>query len=677
MSMLFSSQGDDTFSDSLMTGASSTLINALTSNQSFFNFEAFFLPRSVKELFAHSRHMFMTNDAINPALEKLAEYPVTEFVFSPVVQGQEDTEEYRQAYKQKESIIKTWQNLFDTHLMAKGFAVSLLLNYLVYGNAFVSVYRPFDRILVCGNPDCGEHHLLSKVKWTWEKAKMAFKIEKCTKCGFKGLAKFYDKPVSDDPTRINLISYYPGHIDIDYDPYSGCREYYLLISADQVKKIKDGNPLMLAKTPREVIEAVKGYRGKMQTHTSFLDTSNQGPKVKLRSDNIFHLARHTISMPSAESPWGMPVTVSSLRNIFYLNMMKRAQVALLLDHIVPYRFLFPGTDVGMNTTVPIDLADWRKRMQGELKKWRRDPLYVMLSPIPLGQDQVGGQGKALMLFPEMQQVRQEILNGVNVPIEFVQGGLQYTGTSVSLRMLENSMLNMVEQLVKCFKWITKRISSVTNLEYVDVDLKRFKMSDDVQQRQLAMNLWQSQVVSGEWLGQVCEFSYTDERKKRVQENLAQAVADAKAQAKAMQAGTAIQSILQNTLPPEALNTQPTVDPGMVDQIYQGIKGMDPEQQQNYLAQIGQTNPDVARLVSEKALYDPSSMAQNIQALMGMSPPEQAGFFQQMQQQNPGMALVMANIAKNFGTAIPQQQGQDVEKSMPNQKPPNRKGGSPM
>src|ERR1035437_10958405 len=90
-----SSQGDDTFGDGGVMGQNSMLMQTLMSNSSFFNFESFFLPKTLKELFKFSAHMFLTNDAINPAIEKLSEYPITEFIFRPVLHEKEGTPEYK------------------------------------------------------------------------------------------------------------------------------------------------------------------------------------------------------------------------------------------------------------------------------------------------------------------------------------------------------------------------------------------------------------------------------------------------------------------------------------------------------------------------------------------------------------------------------------------------------
>ena len=706
--MWLGSQGDDTQGDGFLF-SKSLWQRTMVGESQFYAMEMFYLPKTIKELMRFSAHAFITNDCLNPAIEKLAEYPITEFVFTPQIRLKPEDQGYRQEFKSKDSIVKTWRDLFDIQLQAKGFAIRLSLNFYIYGNAFVSVYQPFDRILVCGNKQCREHVMVTKASYDWDRSKLEFRL-KCRKCGFKGAAKVIDKPVRD-PKRINLISYYPGNIDIDFDPYSGEKEYYYNIPESEADKIKQGNKLKLEKTPWEIIEAVRIGRYNKQV----------GPKIKLNKHNIFHLTRHTVDMPGAESPWGMPITGSVLRSIFYLNMMRRAQTALMMDHIIPFRWLFPAADGSPQTTMPMDLGDWRRRMRTEVRKWKNDPLYIMLAPVPVGQGQMGGDAKALMLFPEMEQIRVDIMNGLNVPQEFVRGGLQYTGTSVSLRMLENSLLNQVEQVEKCFRWIGRRVSQITGLELVEISLKRFKMADDIQQRQLAFQMWAAQAISGQLLGQIMDFDYMHEVRQRNAENIETALGAAKAQAEAGARLMSLQMLLQNILPPEAKVTPNQMDPAAIDQIFQGIKGMKPMDQGYAVQQIAGQNPEVGRMLQERAMADPSTYASQFQALLAMAPQTQVSELEKLKQSNPLMAGIMAELYRTFGleelvTSNPMQGGgggsgggggvqpamlpsvqmqvappgpalppgmgaapglPGVEKPMPEQRPPRRQGGSPM
>jgi len=700
-----STRGDTWESTALFSR--SAFQRTMLAESQFQMFELLNLPRSLKDGFRWAHYAFSTNDTVNPAIEKLAEYPITEWLFTPELDIDPTDKNYQQNLKSREAAVKSWRELFNIQIQAKTFAISRAMDFLLYGNSFVSVYQPFDRILVCGRKGCREQVLIQKADYEWDRARLEFKL-KCKKCSHRGFAKVIDRPVRDW-RRINLIHFYPGNIDIDFDPYSGERQYYYHIPQEEADKLREGNKLKLQFTPWEIIQAVKiGGRGR-----------SASPKIRLHKHNVFHLVRQGPSRPGTESPWGASTVTPVLRSLLYLNMMRRAQTSLLMDHVIPFRWIFPAHDTGPQSTIgAVDLGSWSRRMKGEIEKWKRDPLYIMIAPVAVGQGQMGGDGKALMLFPEMDQVRLDITSGLNVPQEFIRGGLQYTGSSVSLRMLENSLLNMVEQVEKCFNWVAGRISQITGLAAMNVSLKRFKMADDVQMRQLAVTMWQLRAISGQALGQIMDFDYLSEMRQRNAEDVDAAVATARAQAEAAAKLMSLQFLLQNILPPEAQATVNQADPMAVDQVYQGIRQMKPMDQAFAIGQIVQQNPEMARMLQQKAMSDTGNWASQFQALAAMNPQQQQDYMAQLKANSPIMAMLMANLARQFGldnliggqdptgakaqaqpgqpAMLPSVQAQlmpqgpalppgmggppatpGVEPPMPEQKPPRRQGGSPM
>jgi len=669
---------DDVVGDLGFLFSNALLQRTMIGESQFFQFESFYLPATIKELFAFSAHAHLTNEVVNSAVEKVAEYPITEFQFTPKLKAATDTPEYRTELRSKEGLVETWQDLFDDTLSAKTYAIKTGQHYQIYGNAFASVYAPFDRILVCANSQCRHEELLDKANWKWDTAKMNF-IMKCRRCQQNLAARFYDKAVTGEAAllRMNLVSWQPSNIEIDFDPYSGARDFYYVIPESEAKAIREGNPVRLRNTPKDMIDAVKMTRNK----------SGAQARIRFHRGQIFHLARPGIDLPGVETPWGMPATVSVLRSIIYLNIMRRAQLALMMEHILPFRYLFPGIEVGSNSTINIDLGDWRRRMKVELTKWKKDPLYIMLSPIPLGQGQMGGQGKALMLFNEMGMVKDDMIAGLNVPREFVYGGLTYSGSNVSLRMLENSLLNQVEQIEKMFRWVIKRVHAITGLEKVGVGLRRFKMADDIQLRQLILGLWQSRAISGEMLGLEFGFDFNEQMRKRNYEDVELAVSNAKAQAEAANRMMALQSMLQNFLAPEMKTTMPAIDPTQIEQVYQGLSKMKPEEQAGILQQVAATNPGLARQLQTRAMTDIGQYGSQLQTMLSMTPEDAQTTFQEMQANNPVMALIVGNLAESFNLQPLLGMGGDeggqggkspkVDKPMPNQKPPRRETGKSM
>jgi hypothetical protein len=126
-----------------------------------------------------------------------------------------------------------------------------------------------------------------------------------------------------------------------------------------------------------------------------------------------------------------------------------------------------------------------------------------------------------MLTPEIDSITNQILAGMGVPNEFVFGGLQWSGASVSLRMLENQFINYRTMMQRMLDWIVEQIATYFGYPPISVKMQNFKMADDVAQKQLIITLAQSQVISNQtMLTEIMpEVDYTVEREKIKDEQL--------------------------------------------------------------------------------------------------------------------------------------------------------------
>jgi hypothetical protein len=251
----------------------------------------------------------------------------------------------------------------------------------------------------------------------------------------------------------------------------------------------------------------------------------------------------------------------------------------------------------------------------------------------------------------------------------VRGGLQYTGTSVSLRMLENSLLNQVNGIINLFQWVAKRISEITSLEEVDVDMLPFKMADDVQQKSLIFQMWSAGAISGNYLGQVNDFDYDDEQRKRLAENLDKALSDAKATAEAATRAQSIQSMLQNAMPPESGMAGPTVPHEQVEQLYGVLGKMKPKDAEGAIQRLSSQNPALARQLQTRMQTDPAVIQGQAQQLAGMDPAARDQAMQEMEQTNPLAAAIMNQVLAQFNVQpVFGQAGQAQQQGGPNAKP---------
>ena len=424
----------------------------------FFDIAQQFLPTNVHQLHEWCRYYFLTNPVINVVCSKMAEYPVTPLLFDTT------DEKLQKLYKGLERILKL-----------RELQVEIGLDYFVYGNCFISVYFPLEKFIICKS--CQSHHRVRKSKHFWKWRSMKFHL-KCPECGHEGVAKekdVYLKNIRD--TRV--IRWNPENISIKYNEFTGKYRYFLKVPRSTVNDVKLGDPQVLGTLPAEIIDAVRKNK-----HLEFSE------------NNIYHLKRPTIAQK--DQGWGTPLIYPLLKDAFYLQVMKKANEAIFMEHIVPMRMIFPGANTGGNDGPfgSYNLTNWKRKIDEEINIWKRDPNYIPILPVNVGYQHIGGQGKSLLMFQEYKMLAEQMVVGAGVPVEFIFGGLQWSGSSTSLRALENVFLGYNMQrhdLVNNF--IIKRIAGHMEFPVVESRFGKFKMADDLQRAMFYSELNSKQKIS--------------------------------------------------------------------------------------------------------------------------------------------------------------------------------------
>jgi len=452
----------------------------------YFDLSQTYFPASIKELFQYCIYFYNTHCIVPAVVNKLASYPITELVF---------------ATAEDKAIQNKWKHLFVDILNLPFELFQIGIDQGVYGNTFIGVYFPFKRYMHC--PLCSSSNPMSGVKGLKVKgAKLEF-VGTCPSC--KKLVTFSvkDKYIRN-PRKIRLIRYDPMAIDIIADPISGNKVYVWDPPSSYKDAIKKGEDLdLIEAAPKVILDAIKDDK-----------------RIIMNQDTFFHMRRPSIS--GQNSSWGFPLIMHALKSLYYLQILKRAQEAIAHQHIIPLWFLYPASGNGGSSLPPaasIGLGKWKTQVENELAKWRKDPNYIPIVNFPIGFQAIGGEGRALLLAPEIQQEIQQVIASMSVPQEFVFGGLTWTGSSITLRMLENSFQGTRDGMQRFIKFLVNILSKYLKYKPIDIYMSELKMADDVQRQQIAMNLEATGRISETRL--LSEFGYDfSEEKKLKQEEFA-------------------------------------------------------------------------------------------------------------------------------------------------------------
>ena len=535
-----------------------------------------FTPRKLKDLFRAAEFIGVNSAHIYGTVRKFGEFPITRVTFETSVESER----------------KRHETLFDTHLRVKGFLTLTSFDVWLTGNSIVSLYEPIRRDLVCTS--CHHPENVTAAAYTFNLDRLEFKID-CRKCGARQIRAEVKDTKLRDPAKMRLIRWDPKLIDIDANTLTGESEYYYTIPRADVAKVRAGSRLHINHTPMEFLAAMRDRK-----------------VFKFEDGAVYHMR-----MPGPaglDTQWGLPPITAAIKLFMFAATLRRANEAIALEHITPFRVMHPSAaSPSGDPLTTLNLSRWRQELEQNLRAHRRDPLRVMFSPIPVGVQNVGGDGRAMLTLGELQEAEKSIVLSLGVPLEFLTGGLGQTRGEVTLRIIENQLRTHIEGLNGLLQWVERRATTFLQWESVPTKLADFKMIDNVEDKQLKMQMWENGKVSDTTMADALDVDLNHERKQRRQDMLD----DARAEAETQLAIKQQQSALSLTSRQQALQAK-------------GGIAYDPQQ-------VLAANAPIAE---ELASYDEGTRSSRLDSLQGEDPVAYAvvKMLLEQQQQNQGAAM---------------------------------------
>jgi len=508
-----------------------------------FDFLTAFAPRKLKDLFKLCEYLYFNSSQIYAALQKFCTYPVTDITYDTT----------------NEALKTKYKNLHDKTIKTKRRLIQAATDKFVYGNAFFSIYMPFVRFLQCNH--CKQLTNIAAVDYKFKIKKLEFTY-RCAACDKQATGDVQDRKVTR-PDKVAIIRWDPKLMDIDYNPITQHSEYYYTIPKELKDRVVKGNHHVINTMPMEFLKAIK-----------------EDKIFKFSEGQIFHMK---MDAPAGiEAQWGFPPLASTIKLFFYAAVLRKANEAIALDYIVPLRIVSPKVaSSNADPLLTISLDKWANEMKHSVKRWRRDPLHIMWSPIPAEVTHLGGQARALMTLGEVQAAEDNIIAALGLPKEFIYGGFSAMGSGIQLRVLENQLMHQTNDLNDLLQWITDKFAKLLGWPSVNVELAPFKFIDDVQQKTLLLQLHMSNpqdpMLSKGTLGEAFDVDPAEERKRKHQE----ALDDMRAQQELQQE----MQKLQNTLAQQIQAQQAMGQQGLqydqqqiiaqADTMVEQMMGMDP------------------------------------------------------------------------------------------------------
>ncbi len=460
-----------------------------------------FIPRSFKNALRLFEYLYDSFGTYRSAYERIISYFVTDLSFTSYDSDEPIGESER----------AQWEWLLVDVLSAIEKTKLINGDKGAYGNGFASLVVPTIRVARC--PQCGFVVKLRELfaNRTFE-ARWVFPhvFATCPKCktgqGYRGKWELDDLP-SDNIYDYKIKLWSPHEMEILFDPYSGDCEYVWVIGEDYKRLIREGNPFHLERVPLKVLEAM-----------------SKGVDIRFHDGVIYHMKEEALSGRKFGG-WGISRIMYNLRQVWYIQMLRRYNEAIGMDYLIPMRIIMPDIRPSGGLLGAATGGDPFDSMQGDefvyqirrmVRQRRRDPASFMVSPFPLRYQVLGGEAKSLVPVDMLEAEYSFLLNDLGIPVEFYKGNLQSQGAPSMIRMMEMFWRGMVNDNNRFLQWIVDQMSSLLGWERVRVRFRRVTHVDDLQLQGLIFQLMGIEQVSPETVLNMVGLNWRQEQRQIVE-----------------------------------------------------------------------------------------------------------------------------------------------------------------
>ena len=431
-------------------------------------------PRTMNEVLEWATDMWLHDGLYTQTIRKGVRYFMTEMEITDA---------------SSTNVSDAYKNYFDKHYDILEEAAKVGDEAIGFGNAFTSIYIPIRRVLSCKH--CGAEFNYSRIKYDvkFHHDSRTF-TGKCPVCKRSGSFKRKDihKSVENSPPKI--LRWDPSMIGITYNSMTDKHEYTLKPNNDSyfAQRLRKGDPFFLEDTPWEIIEAI---------------CSNN--PIKFKDDNIFHMKMDPPSfMKQYTRGWGIPPFMSDFGTVVLLKMLDRYNEAILSDYTMPIRSISPanmtGTSqssmMGADLMSQVDFNTISSSIENMVEESRRDPTKMHASPFPLNYQIMGGEAKQLVPVEIQQHYRQQLLQNIGFPLEFIQNSIrQSAGPLIGFSIFERTWQHFANSLNSWLTWVGEKVSDIRQWEKVKIRTVPSSMYEDPKIKEMKLQLASARQIS--------------------------------------------------------------------------------------------------------------------------------------------------------------------------------------
>lgn len=422
------------------------------------------IPTELQTALDFCLYLYYLNPLYRRASIRVISHFVTDIDFESKTGSQEERDEFK--------------DYLINDLDVFGMLLEVGQEYSCYGNGFLRLHLPFDRVLIDHRGGKYKEYALTMfgTDIKYEYKNMVYDVpdpttfDKPQNKRARVKLNFIDRP-SRDKARIKLRKLDPRQVVLQYSFMSGKSQIIYRFETDFLKLIKDGVLHQVNETPMSMLKAIA-------MDQDFLFNEGQ----------VFHFKAPTISGISNYG-WGLPETIANYRHIHQLQVLRKIDEVVGLDYMLPFRLFSPEASTSSNDPMNYMLMSrWGSEIKEIIKRRRTDPFAMHALPFPVTYQEFGAQGKALAPKELVEYHNDVLLDAMGYPAELFKGSLMIQQVPTAVRLFENSFMFIHKGFDNILKWVTQRVLDYCGQQQMGITLQLPRIADNLEKANVYMQL---------------------------------------------------------------------------------------------------------------------------------------------------------------------------------------------
>jgi len=418
------------------------------------------LPSRPHEVYELCRYLAATSPAHKTYVRNFSTLPVTEILVQNMAATSAAVQDAgggaNSAVRRNAGVIAVggdaaamgWADYLDRKIKLRTFLKEFAASACMYSAAVALVQRPFVKQTKCTH--CGARNDLRLGNFQLLEGYLSAKMT-CDSC-----EKEYQGPIEDVIVEMDRFRIRPVVMDMNNirslrNQFTGQVRLYYVIPEDEARAIEQYalyDHEMFLQYRQEYHQAIFSP----MHHAMITDGTNRSV-LRLRDEELF-LWRSPFP-PNGVHGLPIPDMVASFKETWLLRIYEKSSQATAAQGLNPFTILFPAPPPGGESLFQhINVSNYMPVIADSVRRHAQDPNYRAVMPFPVGQLTIGGEGKALTVHQEIRATMEMICAALGCPVEFLFGGMSYSGSNVSIKQVLALLQEMQTGLKDLAQWVS-------------------------------------------------------------------------------------------------------------------------------------------------------------------------------------------------------------------------------